>query len=98
MDFASPHPPESADTTPSHANPALPPGDERPTGCAGAEEPTSFGRAFADQALGTAETIDAALIHAAGEGGGARLSMGDGIAAKLRRVTRGPPVRSASLR
>ena len=74
------------------------PGNDHPDGCAGGAGPTPFGRAFADDALATAETIDAALSHTAGEGGAARLAMGDAIAAHLRRVTRGPPVRSASLR
>lgn len=74
------------------------PGDARAAGCEGGAEPTAFGRAFADEALGSAETIDVALHHAAGEGSTARLVMGDAIAAQLRRVTRGPPIRSASLR
>lgn len=72
-------------------------GDDRPAGCAAGDSPAPFGRDFAANALHKSESIGAALGHAAGEGGG-RLVVGSGIEAQLRRVTRGPPVRTANAR
>jgi hypothetical protein len=73
-------------------------GDDRPAGCGGGASPTPFGQSFVSDALGKTESVGSALVQSVGEGSAARLAMGAGVEAQLRRVVRGAPVRTASTR
>lgn len=79
------------------------PGQARSPGCAGAAQPSPFSEALFRRALRSADSIPSAFAEVVRElaqmgGTPPQLSMGIGVEAQLKRVKRGPPLKTAALR